>query len=75
MTQRSEPDRPGDTRPYRPVPDDHLVDALQGLQPWRAAGDSLDGDLALIAYDVPADTTVMGVPGSSAEITSLTRDS
>jgi hypothetical protein len=62
VTQRSEPGRLGDPRPYRPVTDDDLVDALQGLQPWRAAGDSLDWDLALIAYDVPANTTVMGVP-------------
>jgi hypothetical protein len=43
MTQRPEPDRPGDTRPYRPVTDDYVVDALQGLEPWRTAGDSLDG--------------------------------
>jgi hypothetical protein len=34
MTQRSEPDRPGDTRPYRPVTDDYVVDALQGLESW-----------------------------------------
>jgi hypothetical protein len=61
MTQRPGSDRLGDTRPCRPVTDEDLVEALQELQPWQAAGDSLDGDLALIAYDVPADITVAGV--------------
>jgi hypothetical protein len=46
MKRRPEPDRPGDTRPYRPVTDDYVVDTLQGLESWRTAGDSLDGDLA-----------------------------
>jgi hypothetical protein len=61
MTPRSEPERLGDTRPCRPITDDSLVEALHELEPWRATGDSLDWDLALIAYDVPADTTVLGV--------------
>jgi hypothetical protein len=47
------PGRPGRGRPYLRVTDDSFVEALQGLEPWRSVGDSLDGDLAVIAYDVP----------------------
>jgi hypothetical protein len=60
MTQRPEPGRRTGSRPYRLVADD-VADALQGLQPSRAAGDSLDWDLALFAYDVPTDIGVTGV--------------
>ncbi|MFI6079232.1 hypothetical protein ACIA5C_47800 [Actinoplanes sp. NPDC051343] len=41
--------------------DDNLIEALHEVEPWRVAGDSLDWDLAVFAYDVPADTVVMGV--------------
>lgn len=62
MTRRPEPGRPGDVGPYRPVTDDLLIDALQGLEPWRSVGDSVDWEIALFAYDVPAVISVMGVP-------------
>ncbi|MGI5243348.1 hypothetical protein [Dactylosporangium sp. CA-139066] len=62
MTQQPERNPRSSTRPYLPVTDDLVVDALQGLQPWRAAGDSVDWALALIAYEVPADTIIAGVP-------------
>jgi hypothetical protein len=53
--------RPGHVRPYMPVTDDLVIDVLQGLEPWRSVGDSLDWDLALFAYNVPADISVFGV--------------
>lgn len=59
MTPR--PSRPDRDRPYRRVADDNLVEALQGLEPWRSVGDSLDWDCAVIAYDVPADISMKGV--------------
>jgi hypothetical protein len=55
------PGRPGRIRPYLPVTDDLVIEVLQGLEPWRSVGDSLDWDLALSAYDVPADISVLGV--------------
>jgi hypothetical protein len=61
-TRRPEPGRYGHAWPYLPVTDDLVVEVLQGLDPWRSVGDSLDWDLALFAYDVPADISVMGVP-------------
>jgi len=62
VTRRPEPGRPGDAQPYLPVTDDLVVDVLQLLDPWRSVGDSLDWDLALIAYELPADISVSGVP-------------
>ena len=62
MTRRPEPGWPGGDWPYLPVTDDLVVDVLQGLEPWRSVGDSLDWDLALFAYDVPAGISVMDVP-------------
>jgi hypothetical protein len=61
VTRRPEPGRSADAWPYLPVTDD-VVDVLQELQPWRSVGDSLDWDLALFAYDVPAGISVRGVP-------------
>jgi hypothetical protein len=61
MTQQPEPDPRRSTWPCFPVTDDLVVEALHELQPWRAAGDSVDWDIAVIAYDVPADTTITGV--------------
>ncbi|WP_432830840.1 hypothetical protein [Dactylosporangium sp. CA-092794] len=62
MTRRPEPDRRTSPWPYVQVTDDLVVEALHELEPWRGAGDSVDWELALIAYDVPADTMVSGVP-------------
>jgi len=47
--------------PMTPVVDADVIDALQYLDVWRSAGDSLDWDIAVIAYDVPSDVDVLGV--------------
>ena len=44
-----------------PVVAPDVVDTLQYLDAWRSAGDSLDWDIAVIAYDVQADIAVHGV--------------
>ncbi|MEU7874265.1 hypothetical protein [Dactylosporangium sp. NPDC049140] len=62
MTQQPEHGPRRGSPPYLPVTDDRLAEALHELEPWRGAGDSVDWDLALIAYDVPADTVIAGVP-------------
>jgi hypothetical protein len=60
--------RPTDAGPRRgagpelPVTDDLLIEALHGLEPWRSVGDSIDWEIALFAYDVPAAIEVQGVP-------------
>ena len=61
MTARPEPSRPSSRWPYEVVTDDYVIEALQTLPEWRVVGDSLDWDVALYAYDVPADITVEGV--------------
>lgn len=60
MTARPEPGRPGSRRPYEAVTDDDVIEALQSLPQRRVVGDSLDGELALYAYDVPSDIVVGG---------------
>jgi hypothetical protein len=47
--------------PMYPVVDADVIDALTDLDVWRSAGDSLDWDVAVIVYDVPADVDVSGV--------------
>jgi hypothetical protein len=47
--------------PMIPVVDADMIDALTYLDVWRSAGDSLDWDIAVIAYDVPTDVDVLGV--------------
>lgn len=47
--------------PMYPVVDADVIDALTYLDVWRSAGDSLDWDVAVIVYDVPADVDVSGV--------------
>jgi hypothetical protein len=61
VTRRPDPGPPGRIWPYWLVIDDYLVEALQQVEPWRVVGDSLDWERAVFAYDVPADTIVMGV--------------
>jgi hypothetical protein len=43
-----------------PVGDTYVRDALAYLPAWRAARDSLDRDIAVIAYDVPTEVAVRG---------------
>jgi hypothetical protein len=43
------------------VTDDYVLEALQTLPQWRVVGDSLDWELAVYAYDVPADIVVGAV--------------
>lgn len=62
VTRPPEPGQRGGVSPNVPVTDDLLIDALQGLQPWRSVGDSVDWEIALFAYDVPTDVRVQGVP-------------
>lgn len=62
MTRPPEPGRHRGMSSCVPVIDDRLIEALQGLPPWRAVGDSVDWEIALIAYDVAADIEVEGVP-------------
>jgi hypothetical protein len=47
--------------PMHPVVDADVIDALQYLDVWRSAGDSLDWDVAVIVYDVPTTVDVVGV--------------
>jgi hypothetical protein len=47
--------------PVIPVLDADVIDALAYLDVLRSAGDSLDRDGALIAYDVPTEVDVLGV--------------
>lgn len=62
MTRPPEHGRHRGMDSYVPVTDDLLIETLHGLPPWRAVGDSIDWEIALIAYDVPADIEVEGVP-------------
>lgn len=55
-------DRTGDARLLSVAVSDDIAEALGELPEWRAAGDSVDWDIALIAYDVPEDTVVTAVP-------------
>jgi hypothetical protein len=43
------------------VTDDYVIEALQSLPEWRVVGDSLDWELAVYAYGVPAEMVVGGV--------------
>lgn len=66
MTPLPEPGRPGSVWsrsvwPYEMVTDNYVIEALQSLPEWRVVGDSLDWELAVYAYDVPADIAVDGV--------------
>jgi hypothetical protein len=45
-----------------PVTDYRVIEMLQGLEPWRAVGDSVDWEIAVFAYDVPAGVDIDGIP-------------
>jgi hypothetical protein len=61
VTPRPEPGRPTLVWPYEVVTDDYVIEALRSLPEWRVVGDSLDWELAVYAYDVPADILAGGV--------------